>query len=349
MARCRSRLRGNSASYDEFKQRLFLLNQIESDEQIKSFFAALCEGHLDAQLKPVVKRVLMDRPTLTNEHLAYLLFAAFQYLSNCRYDSLEQAKFFEAIWDQMGADKDEILDICLNINLSTQIINRYAALQIILAIIQKEELAVIDLGCAAGMGLMSLNTPLLGRVETSDPSTDSYLRQDVSISKAVGIDKAVLAFQDLGWIKACIPPACAAQRKSLEVDFQWLMARSAEVDLIEADILDIPQTGIVARRSMDVIWTSNTLYQIGNTFDESLELILPVLNYLLAPDGLWIDAYYRYWDSSFGADDNPYQVCVRSKQDFNEAMVVLISPDDGVSVIHQGKDYHAFLERYGRK
>jgi lambda repressor-like predicted transcriptional regulator len=342
-------LRSNSTRYSKFKLRLSLLSQIEQDEQVKLFFASLAEFSSDVPLKLIVEEAFRQRPRLTEEHLAYLLFASFQYVSNFRYDTLGRSGFDTVVWEDLRQHNEAILQLCLHNNLSTQCIDRYAALQIILSILKKPGISVIDLGCAAGMGLMSLNTRLVRRVKTVDTTIAFHLNQDVKIGNAVGVDMANQFLTDFRWIKACIFPEIKHRRESLEVEYNWLKQHGTKVHLIQTNFLDIPDTGIMPPNSTDVIWTSNTLYQISDTLNASLSLIRPVIGYLLAPYGLWIDAYYESWDSQFGSDENRYQICVRSRHDFDNTLVVLTAPNDNVPVIGQGEDFHAFIKRYGTR
>jgi len=328
---------------------LSLLSQIEQDEQVKLFFATLVELPSDVLLKPIVEAVFRQRPRLTDEHLAYLLFASFQYVSNFRYDALHRCEFDSAVWEDLRQHNHEIMEMCLRNHLSTQCIDRYAGLQIILAILHKPELSVVDLGCATGMGLMSLNTHFVRRVKTSETLTAFYLNQDVDISNAIGVDIGSQILHDFGWMKACVFPERKHRRESLEIEYHLLKQHGTKVHLVQADLLDIPYTGILTPNSTDVIWTSNTLYQIGDTLDRSLSLIKPVMDYLLVPTGLWLDAYYRSWDSRFASDENPYQICVRSRHNFDDMLVVLTAPNDNVPVISQSGGFHIFIDRYGTR
>jgi hypothetical protein len=339
---------GSDKRYTRFKLRLSYLSQIEQDEQVKLFFGTLLEPRCDVLLKPIVTEVLRQRLKLTDEHLAYLLFASFQYVSDFRYDTLHRNEFGLAVWEDLRQHRYEVLQISLRNHLSTQCVNRYAALQVILAILRRPDLSVIDLGCATGIGLMSLNTYLVRRVKTSDESIASYLDQVVDIDVAIGVDIANPMPGDLGWMKACILPECKNQRMSLENEYNWVKEHGNKVQLVQANILDIPYGRTIAPNTADVIWTSNTLYEIGNNLDESLGLIEPVIHYLSAPNGVWIDAYYKsWWDGQFGSDQNPYQICVRSRYDFDDVMVVLSAPNDNIPIIDQGSDFHAFVDRYG--
>lgn len=341
-----SRVRNRSTSYSRFKLRLSLLSRIEQDEQVRLFFTALAETSCDVLLRPIVEELLVERPRLTEEHLAYLLFAAFQYVSDFRYDTIDSFTSETAVWQDLKVHNRQLLQICLRKCVSTHCINRYAALQIILAIVQEPEVTIVDLGCAGGFGLMSLNTHFVRRVRTSDALVALYLDQGVDIGKAVGVDLASQSRHDLRWVKACFLPERRQLRRSIDAEYHWLRRHGVKVHLIEADFLDIPDTGALAPNSTDVVWTSSTLYQIGDTLDDSLQLIKPVIDYLLVPGGLWLDAHYSACDRPFGGDENSYQISVRSAQDFDDPLVVLTAPNDNVPVIGEGTDFHTFVDRY---
>ena len=306
-----------------FLRCLHHLSIIEQDRVVRLFFFKLFSLPDPSALKRIFNIVSRKR-NITNEHFAFLLFASLQYLTKFSYDYPLKVSNANVLMLDIQKFQNEIANICLTKNMATLVVNRYVALRIIMGMLERK-VTVVDLGCSIGFGLMSL-TSTSPRISIH-PQLKPFLEKELIFERGIGIDMAVDDFSDLDWVKACILPEIANERSRLD-EYYAHFSKKKEPDLYSfftANFLEVPVTKIVPMHSVDIVWTSNTLYQIGNTFVESYNRIVPVIDYLLKPQGIWIDAYYRSWEIDFASPENPYQVVVFDKATNFSRYVVLES------------------------
>ena len=325
--------------YQYFRYRLSSLAAIEQDSQVRNFFYVLLRKN--GLLKHIIESVFRKRPNLTDEHLAYLLFAALQYLTDFEYDHLAKKQIKNRLDKDIPTFSKQIIEICQNNNLSTQVPNRYSALQVALATMQKPNKSIIDLGCSAGWGLMALNSELLRNFSSSDIRIVNLANKPVDLGRVVGLDSSS-GIKDLRWLSACIFPEIKEKRNNLFQLWNLLKAQEAKVETLHMDVKNIINNNDLEKR-FDIVWTSSTLYQIGNTFDESFSEIRPALEFLLSPNGIWIDAYYKKWDIDFASVDNPYQFTIYQNGNFDKPLIFLKSDSDNVFNLEAGENFEESL------
>src|SRR2546423_1566641 len=112
----------------DFWERVNLLAQIELEPQICSFFTTILELNEDLQVNTLLKEIFNARTDLSEEHLAYLLWVAFQYTTNFSYlednGEFEQSDISSTFKERLSL----IYQLCLKNNVSTNLPSRYAAL-----------------------------------------------------------------------------------------------------------------------------------------------------------------------------------------------------------------------------
>lgn len=236
----------------------------------------------------MVLRILAERPGITAEHLAWLFFAALQRLTSFSYDHVleSEASQLEAqLRRDIAAHEDSIVDLCMRKNCGTNIVNRYAALQIIIALMNAEApLKVLDIGCSLGLGLMAINTPFIRKVRISDPLLDRALSSKVPISALTGLD---VQERDLDWSLSCYLPQYKKQRSEVAAMFTSLSTNGTEINFVLGDALRLISS--VPEHYYDIIWTSNTCYEVEGPFAD----IETGIRAALKSKGAWLYGYYR--------------------------------------------------------
>ena len=325
--------------YQYFRYRLSSLAAIEQDSQVRNFFYVLLRKN--GQLKNIVESVFRKRPNLTDEHLAYLLFAALQYLTDFEYDHLTKKQIKARLDKDIPTYSKQLIEICQQNNLSTQVFSRYSALQVALAAIQKPHKSIIDLGCSAGWGLLALNSDLLRKFSSSDIRIINLATKAVELSRVVGLDSSS-GTNDIRWLSSCIFPEIKEKRNNMVQLWNLLKAQETKTEILHMDIKNVIRNNDL-EKGFDIVWTSSTLYQIGNTFDESFSEIRPALEFLLSPNGIWIDAYYKKWDIDFASVDNPYQFTIYQNGNFDKPLIFLKSDSDNVFNLEAGENFEESL------
>lgn len=297
----------------------------------------------------VLRETLNRRFNITDEHLAWLMFAAAQYLSNYQFDKLDNMLPNAARRDAVNSlhmlfirYQTEIVDICSSRNICTNIPNRYAALQIIGSLIKRQDaLKVLDIGCSLGLGLLALNTSIIAEVRAGDLLLRRGLTSNVKFD-LIGID---VMNPDIDWLKACYLPEYKEERSRV-FDLYWsLKKQHRDFKFLQGNALDLITLGFPPA-SFDIVWTSNTCYQVeGNT-----EPIEEAIRWLLKDNGFWIYSYYRdqqpakkFYQNRPHNGSNPYVACVYPKLEWSSAMEVLQASDDDVHVIERGVDFDRFF------
>src|SRR3989338_912587 len=300
----------------------------EQDPPVRYFFSVLSELSNKAYFKCILMKILEKRPNITEEHLAYLIYISLQYLTNFDYDKENKKGKIEK--DLIGYS-DKIIKLCQTKYASTNVIERYAFMQIILAIVNKPSL-IIDLGASIGLGLMSLNTDSFSHVDV-DSSLKDYLSNKAKVSKAIGVD---IQKPDLKWQLACYLPESTKNRLELENAYKKLKSSGTKVRIIEGSVLELDKIKLKA----DVVWTSNILYEV----EGDLKKVFRDIKNLLNKGGIWINADYRYDDKPLATKENPYVAMVRIKEKWNMVFEVLEAPSDVLRTVKKGKNFEKFIE-----
>ncbi len=300
----------------------------EQDLPVRCFFSTLSELSNKDYFKNILIRILEKRPNITEEHLAYLIYISLQYLTNFDYDK-KSGK--EKIEKDLIRYSDKIIKFCQTKYASTNVVERYAFMQIVLAMVNKPS-TVIDLGASIGLGVMSLNTDIFSKI-CIDSSVKHYLNKKVKCSKAIGVD---IQKPDLKWQLACYLPESKKNRLELEKVYKKLKSKGTKISVIKGSVLELDKIKIKA----DVVWTSNMLYEVEGDLNKVYRNIKNLLN----SGGMWINADYRYDDKPFATKENPYVAMVRIKENWNKVFEVLEAPSDVVRTVKKGKDFEKFME-----
>lgn len=312
---------------DLIKNMIKRLAEDEQDPPVRQFFSVLSSISNETYFKNILIKILEKRLMVTEEHLAYLIYISFQYLTNFAYDKKHEKEKLEK---DLVNYSDRVINFCQTKYASTNVVERYGLLQIILAIIKKP-CVVIDLGASIGIGLMSLNTNSFSNIKTNG-ELRVYLKKKIKISKAIGVD---IQQPDLRWQLACYLPENKKDRIRLEKQYNKLKEEGTKITLIQGDIIEL---GKINLPRADVIWTSNTLYQIEGDVNK----LIRDIQALLKENGIWINADYRYENKKFATPENPYVAMVRRKEEWNKTSEVLTAQSDVVGGIKPGKDFEKF-------
>jgi len=302
----------------------------EQDPPVRHFFSTLSKISNKNHFKKILRKTLEKRPNITEEHFAYLIYISLQYLTDFDYDKENKKKKIES---DLILYSDKIIKLCQSKYASTNVIERYAFMQIILALLNKPSL-VIDVGASLGLGLMSLNTDSFSHIGV-DSTLKHYLNKKVNVSKAIGVD---IQKPDLKWQLACYLPESKKNRLELESVYKKLKREGTEISLIRGSILELDKVKLKA----DIVWTSNILYEV----EGDLSKVFTYIKNLLNKGGIWINTDYRHGDKPFATKENPYVAMVRIKEKWNRIFEVLEAPSDVVRIIKQGNDFEKFIEVY---
>lgn len=337
----------NSLSF--FWAKLAALAEVEPEPQVRQFFQMILELENDKETNQLLITVLNKRTEILYGHLAYLLWSAFQYVTDLSYTDTKR----EITEDRIKADLRryhlEISQICLHNNVNASHISRYSALQIVLAILQRHNSSlkwVVDLGTSVGLGLLALNTRLVRRLSVGNPQLSELLSQEILVDNLVGVDLMSTAEIDWKWLDACISPSTQEFDgfADLEEVHNWLLKNGMPVQIVNFDFLDVSRLSLdIPYNSVDVIWTSNVLYQISADPKEGSRLLSSMASRFLQPQGIWINADYGSWSKEFGGSSNHYDVNVRINPYFDKPYHILEAPDDRVTTLYTGKDFQHFI------
>lgn len=302
------------------------LGKNEQDPPVRQFFSVLSRFAPEYYFKNILVKILEKRPAITEEHLSYLIYISLQRLTDFAYDKKTEK---EKLKNDLIKCSLKIIELCGKKYASTNVIERYAFLQIILSMLNKKCL-IIDLGASIGIGLMALNTNLFSNIKTGK-NLKNYLKKKVEIKKGIGVD---IQKPDLKWQLVCYLPENKKDRFRFKKLYNQLK-KGTKIKLRQGNILWLEKLNLP---QANVIWTSNFLYQIEG---DKKKVIRNIRN-LLKEKGVWINADYRYGDRKFATKDNPYMAMVRTKEEWNEILEVLESPSDVVRSIKPGKDFKKF-------
>jgi len=301
----------------------------EQDPPVRRFFETLLRPEVRERTRSIIEDIIQKRESITPEHLPYLLFISLQYCTDLKYDMPIPTP---ELAQDLADSHDDLVKLCVERNASTNVISRYAHLQIALEVLDRP-VTVLDIGTALGLGLMSLNTSYITEVDV-DHELQPYLQGTADIEKRIGIDTQP---RDLDWSIACYLPENQGQREVTEERYRELKS-AQNIDFHQLDLFDLPESEISAP---DIIWTSSVRYQIQS--DE--EGIRTSLLNTLSEDGIWLDANYRDPDMSFTDSANPYLIRAFSKK-HELPLEILQSPSDRVQRITKGRDFDEFKQRF---
>lgn len=315
------------------------LSKIEQDPIVRAFFQIIEQDFDQAYIKNILLKCIAKRKHITTEHFAYLLFVSLQYMTNMSYDnSLDVEASRLKIRRDLVNKATDIIALCTTKNVSTNIIERYSALQIVLALTEWKNIIVADIGCSLGLGSRALNTEYLRGLVVDDEILKVFSQRSIDIDEIIGVD---VQEADIEWQKACFLPECRERRSELQDLYDSLIKIGQKITFRQCDAAT-PQLNLFNGKEIDVIWTSSMLYQLtARAQDQLIENIRNTLK----PKGFWANAYYRYGgEEPFASKDNPYVVSVRFKDDW-ESLEVLESPSDCIERIIAGADFNEFIRK----
>ncbi|MBW3002422.1 DUF2332 family protein [Candidatus Woesearchaeota archaeon] len=309
------------------QKRIKQLAKDDSEVPVRSFFTQFAELSNKEYVQEILAKILEKRPDVTGEHLAYLLYIALQYLTEFDYDQPVEKNKLEK---DLKKYSDKIIELCQTKNISTNVIERYALLQVIISMLDKP-VVVIDVGTSIGLGLMALNTDSFSHIDI-DKELLPYVQQKVEITEAIGID---MQKPDLKWQLACCFPDKKEDRPVLKKTYEKLKKEGTKIKFIQGSALELDRLNLP---KADIVWTSNFFYEIEGDINKVINDIKNLLN----EKGIWIDADFRHSDKQFATKDNPYLAKVRRKEDWDTTLEVLESSIDWVRDLKPGKDFKKF-------
>jgi SAM-dependent methyltransferase len=286
-------------------------------------------------LRETFNTIISERPSVNGNHLAWLLFAALQSVSSFAYDGVEKWEYVE-FSKQLEIDllcgRARIVQACSTQNVSTHIIGRYAALQMIAVLLcSQKPLNILDVGCSLGLGLLSLNTDYLKALaEVTDPLLASALAQRVKLGDRVGIDSCT---PDFDWLSACYFPIHKNCRAVARAVYEDLNLPDRRCRLIKMDASNIDNTSIIVPGSyFDIVWMSNSHYQ----FEGAERQIIQNIRNALTPGGVLLNAYFPLCRPGF--------IVASGKNPRDRPLKILETREDHVVVLSQGPDLNEFLK-----
>lgn len=345
--------RAIEAQIQSLESTLSQLASGEEDRPVAAFFSTL-GNHLESEVvKDILTNTLTHRPALESEHLAYLLFISTQHVTKFGFDKFhnldekDRQTLLEKTLEEHG---EKIVNLCETKNVSTNIVERYAGLQIILAMIARQDATVVDLGTSFGLGLMALNHPQsFEQIQVENEELRQLLTGALSLGLRIGIDQSPREFKDIQWLRACLLPGYRKNRIGFERALNRFLA-GEDITYLHGNFLNPKK--LTNESIADVVWTSNTLYMLSNDKRTAHILIKRSVEHLAKPDGVYVDADYRSWNLPFNAPDNPYVFTARFARNWEESYEVLQSsaisddtPKDAVLTLEKGRDFEEFAAR----
>lgn len=331
-------MKGELPKIISLRKELKRLSGDEQDLPVRTFFCLLYEFYNDPSLQRLLTTVIRRRPNITEEHLSYLLFVSLQYVTDFSYDDISEENkdsYKAKLKNDVAAYSQLLEELCTTRNISTNLVGRYAALQIILSMLNREELVIADIGCSVGLGLMALNTDSFQYIDIRDSGLQQSLKRKVDIANAIGID---IQTPDLKWQLACYLPESRRVRENFQNMWDNLKKYGQRFHFIQGDALYLQNIPQLCLHSVDVVWISNTCYQI----EGDITKVEKAIQWLLKSDGIWLYAYYRHPDWKFASKRNPYVVTLRKNNSWDQKIEILKSPSDCVESITRGKHFEKF-------
>lgn len=302
------------------------LRRTEQDQPVRKFFDSLIEITDDQLVRELVDDILTERQSITESHLAYLLFVALQYTTDFSYDEPATPS---ALRSDLRTHYEEIVDLCRSKNIATNVAERYIHLQIILEILNRPVI-VADVGSSVGLGLQRLGSewPQV----SIHPDLASYVSGDFKIEQAITVDSQR---PDPQWLAACYLPEHREYRRHIQAVITDC-DEGPNADFKQRDVVELPN---VLNDSVDVIWTSSMMYQVEHDRMQVETAIKSSLDY----SGIWIEATKSSEPADTAYDsDHSYASVVRTPKDWKTPLEVLLSPDDTVSEVRPGSDFKTF-------
>lgn len=346
---------------NELKKILEKLKSNESDPAIRTF-CSLCTD--EKIFFKIAEDVFEKRPSLNEEHFIYLVFVSIQYLTNFSFDYIDlehnKEKLSEKVREYLDKYLDNIQNLCEKLNVSTNIPERYAGLQIVSSMMYRElerPLTVVDIGCSLGLGLKVLNTKFFEKkIETHDDLL-KYVRSKPTFNEIIGIDVQKSKFE---WVLASYLPEHREKRETLKREYNdYFENNKSKIKLIQGDALNLEDNSMLSLGSADIVWISSACYQVEGDIKD----VIKGIGWLLKGGGLWLYAYYRdSIDKKITPELNPYVVkgyfkdknwgkrINKGLQEFEKSgLEILEAPNDNVPSIRPGRDYKKFLNILSQK
>lgn len=344
----------DTAKLSLLKSTIRTLIKNDSDPIIRLFCSLVEDNELFFE---IAELVFEQREYVEEEHFVFLVFVSLQYLTQFSYDDIEKINK-NKIYDDFEEHKYEIIKLCIQRNVSTNVPARYIALQIISSIIyekQKTPLTIVDIGCSLGLGLMALNTKyFIKNVNIDDTALFPYLQSEVDYKRIIGID---VQKPDIQWVLSSYLPEAKKQRDMLVDVYDELNSNGNTVEIIRGNALSISKIDELKKDFADIVWISNTCYQVEGDNKNVIEGIGSILK----DNGCWLYAYYRhdiqkklltrhnpYVISAFIKGRNWTEIVNSANRSFKKyGMEVLRTPDEIVRVVKTGGGYRRFLKSQG--
>ena len=343
-------MKGTSKN-DKISRLKNILKKLQSndpDPTVKKFCSIVYDEPIFYEIS---KNVFNDRPLVEEEHLLFLIFVSLQYLTNFSYDDVNEITK-QRVKTDLKEHKTKIHDVCVHRNVSTNIPERYVGLQIISSMLyskSQQPLTVVEIGCSLGLGLMALNTTFFEEHITIDTKLLHYARLKPAFSNVIGID---VQEPDLDWVLASYLPEAKGKRKSIKHIYNYLNEHGSKFAMIQGNALVIKEIQQLSPSIADIVWISNTCYQV----EGKVEDVIKGIGWLLKEGGLWLYAYYRHGiDEKITPETNPYVVSAyindinwtkrinNGLQKFRQyGLEVLEAPNELVENIKPGRDYDKF-------
>ena len=236
-------------------------------------------------------------------------------------------------------------------NVSTNIVERYAALQIIVNLLPDAR-KVTDLGTGLGLGLEAINHPHDFEAINIDDADLLEILHQTSPVELFGVDIKKPDIDQINWYRACLLPGYKQNRHAFNRVVERIQQQGRRAHILEGDFTNLDEVStLIKPYTTNVVWTSNTLYIVGSTQKVATTKIRPTIEYLAKPGAVWVNSYYRRW-KDFDHPDNPYITTVRFVDDWDEAYEVLQSDisspgvtKDAALNLKKGKDYERFVEK----
>jgi len=264
------------------------------DPVLGKFYTAvveLVEGN--KTLAKIITAVQKIRPDITDKHLSYLIFRAYQAIKLKQNDF--SYKHFSSVirWKKelslicSGKKGEEFKKLLSTKTNSTTIYQRYIGPRAIIAYLwDNQPVSVADLGCGGNYGLrgMELKEPFEKfQDKTPNKIIIKLLSKNINFKKGLAIDKENPDSEEATtWRMACsFYPSELDQMKKVQT-FEKRIRLSKKVEFIQADLL---KRKPLPKKEVEAVILSTILYQ--QTLPNQLTLINKAKR-LLRPNGIII-------------------------------------------------------------
>lgn len=340
---------------NNFKDTLLDLGETEEDLGTRRIFKLLHKFWTTLNLKFIASEILERHSPTTADHLSYLIPVGMQYVSNLAFSKagvLKEDDLKILVFETINNHQKELIDICANNNVSTNIPNRYAPLSALINT-HTNTPNVVELGSSFGLGIWSTRFPKIAYPEVVF-SDEVFQRLSLNKPNKVhftGLDTVDKSSYDPKWLKACLLSGYTDMEPTIDSLLKKMNSEDENlhgISFLTTNILNEHLFNNLPENQADLVWSSSTMYIFGDKPANAWNKIYPIARRMLKPNGWFVSADYVDW-KDYSNKKNVYQVTCAKTSNWDERLVLCQSvaidgkPKDACNIWKKGPDWDRII------